>query len=225
MEPYEKTRENGYICIPLGNHDNARINVNRSYRDLELIMAFGLTMPGIPFIWNGNEIGMRQLYGLPYVEGAYQPRAGNRTPMQWSKGKNLGFSDGNPTDLYLPVDSAEDAPTVAEQEKDPHSLLNRVRAIIQLKKREPALMNCAEFVPVYAQKDGYPFIYARASGDEAILCVFNPANRAEQAKFTLNVEAKTITHLEGDALELKQDGNTYSIETPAVSYSFIKITY
>lgn len=225
MGPYQETKEKGYICIPLGNHDNARINVKRSYRDLELIMAFGVTVPGIPFIWNGNEIGMRQQYGLPHVEGAYKPRAGNRTPMQWSKGKNLGFSTGAPEDLYLPVDPAEDAPTVAEQEKDPNSLLNRVRALIQLKKREPALSNHAEFVPVYAEENGYPFIFARASGNEAILCIFNPAKRDERAEFELNIKAKSIEHLEGDDLKLKQDGKHYSIETPAVSYSFIKLTY
>lgn len=225
MDPYEKTKGNGYICIPLGNHDNARINIRRSYRDLELIMAFGITMPGIPFIWNGNEIGMRQLYGLPYVEGAYKPRAGNRTPMQWSKGINLGFSGGDPADLYLPVDSEPDAPTVAEQEKDPNSLLNRVRALIQLKKQEPALSNHAEFVPVYAEKDGYPFIYARASGNEAILCIFNPANREESAEFELNIDAKEISYLEGDDLVLKQDHNRYSVKTPPVTYSFIKLTY
>ncbi len=69
------------------------------------------------------------------------------------------------------------------------------------------------------------FIFARASGDEAILCIFNPANRDESAAFDLNINAKKIEHLEGDELTLSQDGTHYTIDTPAVSYSFIKLTY
>ena len=110
----------GYITLPLGNHDNARLGNKRSDDDLEIIYAFGLTMPGVPFIYYGNEIGMRQLgQDWPQVEGAYKPRNGARTPMQWSSEKNLGFSSAAPEKLYLPVDPAGDAPTVAEQEKDP----------------------------------------------------------------------------------------------------------
>jgi len=55
------TRAKGYVTIPLGNHDIARINNHRTVDELEMIMAFGLTMPGVPFIYYGNEIGMRQL--------------------------------------------------------------------------------------------------------------------------------------------------------------------
>ncbi|MBN1377835.1 MAG: hypothetical protein JXA04_01215, partial [Gammaproteobacteria bacterium] len=96
LDQYEKTVGKGYINLPLGNHDLSRLNIKRSTKDLEIIYAFSLTMPGIPFIFYGNEIGMKQLYGLPYVEGAYKPRAGGRTPMQWTAGKNKGFSQGDP---------------------------------------------------------------------------------------------------------------------------------
>ena len=60
MEQYNETKSRGYIILPLGNHDNARMNVNRSTDELELIMVFGMTMPGVPFLYYGNEIGMRQ---------------------------------------------------------------------------------------------------------------------------------------------------------------------
>jgi len=83
--PYEATRAKGYVTIPLGNHDIARINNHRTVDELEMIMAFGLTMPGVPFIYYGNEIGMRQLGdNLPQIEGCFKPRAGARTPMQWA---------------------------------------------------------------------------------------------------------------------------------------------
>ncbi|MBN2521849.1 MAG: alpha-amylase [Bacteroidales bacterium] len=223
MEQYSATKSMGYIVIPFGNHDNARINVQRTRKDLEMIYAFGITMPGIPFIYYGNEIGMRQLYGLPYVEGAYKPRAGNRTPMQWAPGKNLGFSTADPELLYLPIDPAPEAPNVADQEKDPNSLLNTMRRLIALKKSEPALAAYAEFVPVYAKENVYPFIYARSNNDNTILCVFNPANRTEKADFTLNIKSKRLRLLAGDILEISNRGYQYSLEVPPVSYAVYKI--
>jgi glycosidase len=224
-EQYTATRSMGYITLPLGNHDNARINVNRSFKELELIYAFGLTMPGLPFIYYGNEIGMRQLYGMPNVEGAYPPRSGNRTPMQWAPGKNLGFSTADAEKLYLPVDGAADAPTVADQEADRNSLLNKTRQLIKLKKEEAALTAYAEFVPVYAGENTYPFIYARASGNEVILCIFNPADRAEKARFTLNNKARGAKLLMGDEMEFTIDGQEFTIETPAISYAIYKLKF
>lgn len=223
MDQYTATKAKGYITIPMGNHDNARINVNRTDKELAMIYAFGLTMPGVPFVYYGNEIGMRQLYGLPNVEGAYPPRSGDRTPMQWAPGKNLGFSTGDPVNLYLPVDAAADAPTVAAQENDPASLLNDFRKLTALKGSEAALTSYAEFVPVYAKPNTYPFIYARASGNEVILCVFNPANRAEKADFSLNLKAKSFKLLLGDKLNITNKGQNYSVEVPAISYALYKL--
>ena len=121
LEQYAKTKDKGYILLPLGNHDVSRLNIRRTRHELEMIFAFSFAMPGIPFIYYGNEIGMRQLYDLPYVEGAYKPRAGARTPMQWSPGKNLGFSTADSGKLYLPLDSSPDAPTVEGQQLNPNS--------------------------------------------------------------------------------------------------------
>jgi glycosidase len=222
-EQYTATRSMGYITLPLGNHDNARINVNRTFKELEMIYAFGLTMPGLPFIYYGNEIGMRQLYGMPNVEGAYPPRSGNRTPMQWAPGKNLGFSTADAELLYLPVDNANDAPTVGSQESDPNSLLNRTRQLINLKKEEAALTAYAEFVPVFAGENTYPFIYARASGNEVILCIFNPANRMEKAEFMLNINARGAKLLMGDEMKFNVKGQEFTIETPAISYAIYKL--
>ncbi len=222
MEQYSATKSMGYIVIPFGNHDNARINVRRTRKELEMINAFGITMPGIPFIYYGNEIGMRQLYGLPYVEGAYKPRAGNRTPMQWTPGKNLGFSTAEPEDLYLPVDNAPDAPNVADQENDPNSLLQTVRKLIALKKSEPAFVGYAEFVPVYTKENTYPLVYVRSNGDNTILCIFNPANRTEKADFTLNIKSEKLRLLAGDTLNISNKGYHYTLEVPPVSYAIYK---
>ena len=222
---YNKTKGKGYVILPLGNHDLSRLNIKRSYKELEMIFAFSIAMPGIPFIYYGNEIGMRQLYNMPYVEGAYKPRAGARSPMQWSRGKNDGFSTANPNRLYLPVDTAADAPNVQDEEKDQNSLLNKVRNLIQIKKKEPALKAYAEFVPVYAKENAYPFIFARANGKDVVLAIFNPAAEEKTADFSLNISAKEFTLLAGDKSQIGSSGNRYKLKISGQSYSLYKLKY
>ena len=143
--------------------------------------------------------------------------------MQWSDGKNLGFSNADSEKLYLPIDSAEDAPNVEMEEKDPNSLLNFVRELIRLKKNEPALAAYAEFVPVYAKEDTYPFIFARAADNDVVLAVFNPGPKKETAEFSLNIKAAGFNLLSGDESEIKIDGNKYNLEIDEQSYSIYKI--
>jgi len=224
LDQYNKTKGKGYILLPLGNHDLSRLNIQRTDKELEMIFAFSIAMPGIPFIYYGNEIGMRQLENSLYVEGAYKPRSGARTPMQWTSGKNLGFSTADPEKLYLPVDTAADAPNVAAQEKDPNSFLNIVRKLIAMKKAEPALAAYAEFVPVYAKENTYPFVFARAAGDDIILAIFNPAAKEESAKFSLNIEAKKFILLSGTESKITISGNKYDLNIGGQSYSIYKIT-
>ncbi len=50
LDQHEATKGKGYITLPLGNHDNARLGNKRSDDDLEIIYAFAFTMPGIPFL-------------------------------------------------------------------------------------------------------------------------------------------------------------------------------
>jgi glycosidase len=224
LDQLHKTVGHGYINLPLGNHDLSRLNIRRSTDDLEIIYAFSLSMPGIPFIFNGNEIGMRQMGDdLPAVEGAYKPRAGGRTPMQWTSGTNDGFSSAAPDKLYLPVDTAPDAPNVADEELDPDSLLNRVRRLIKLRKSEKALASYAELVPVYAKPDTYPFVFARANGDDAVLVILNPAARTTQAHFTLKPAAAGHKLLAGRDLTMRIDGTSYDVTVPGQSYAIYRL--
>ena len=237
MDQYEKTVGKGYISLPMGNHDNARLGNKRTDKELESIYAFGFTMPGVPFLYFGNEIGMRQLpTSWPQVEGAYQPRNGARTPMQWSTGKNLGFSAGDAKNLYLPVDPAPDAPNVEIQEKNPQSLLNRTRRLIALHHSEPALANYAEFVPIYPQTlnsqqstvnplSPYPFVYARAAGSDVVLVMLNPRAQASDATFPINVRYKKTKLLAGDKFPISYNKKTreMTVHMPATSYAIIKL--
>ena len=142
--------------------------------------------------------------------------------MQWAKAKNAGFSTAAPDKLYLPVDDAEDFPNVAEQEHDPDSLLNRVKALIQLKKQEKALAAYAEFVPLFAEENAYPFIYARAADDEGILVILNPANRHAEAEVACNLDLTGKKLLAGQDLELAVKGEVFTVSVPAQGYAVYK---
>ena len=223
LDQYNETKSKGYILLPLGNHDNARLNVKRTTEDLEIIMAFGITMPGIPFIYYGNEIGMRELADMPQIEGAYKPRAGARTPMQWTPEKNCGFSTADIFKLYLPVDTSNDAPNVATEEKDPSSLLNRVKKLIQLKHTEPALAAYAEFIPLYAKENTYPFVYARANGNDVLLIILNPSAQSAMAEFPINIPCKQFKLLAGTKIPITQNNSRISLKISGVTYAIYKV--
>ncbi|MDR0910609.1 MAG: hypothetical protein LBM77_12700 [Spirochaetaceae bacterium] len=163
MPWYEATSEKGFISFITGNHDTPRLSFSLKGRELELAYAFIYTMPGVPFMYYGDEIAMRYIDGMPTKEGGYI-RTGTRTPMQWagSKTGNYGFSTADPSQIYLPVDASQDAPTVEAQEKDPHSMLNFVRALLQFRHANTDLQskNNLEFLQTEADK---PLVYKRGA--------------------------------------------------------------
>jgi glycosidase len=174
---YRATRRAGYICMFSGNHDTPpRLAKDRSYEDLKLTFTFLLTMPGVPKIYYGDEIGMVGVAGLPSKEGGYM-RTEVRTPMQWNRSANAGFSSAPADRLYLPVEAEPASHFVSDQENDPNSLLNTVRKLVQLRRTHPALGNASDYQVVYAKPGRYPFAFLRQDEGETILVVINPANR------------------------------------------------
>ncbi len=176
LDWYEDTKDLGYISLITCNHDTTRARWNLTVPEIKLAYAFLFTMPGVPFLYYGDEIGMRYLE-LPTKEGGYT-RTGSRTPMQWNGGKNLGFSDGDPADLYLPVDPAADAPTVEGQEGDPDSMLNTVRALLKLRHDEEDLQADAPFEALCAEKGDRPLVYRRGR----LLVAVNPSGESQSVK-------------------------------------------
>ncbi len=174
LPKYNASKDDGYISFITCNHDTPRMTKGFDESECRLAYAFLLTMPGVPFVYYGDEIGM-QYFDLTSVEGGYN-RTGTRTPMQWNGGKNLGFSSAEPEKLYLPVDGRDCAPTVERQEKDPASLLNTVRRVLALRHAEPDLQAKPNFEAVYAEAGRYPFVYRRGK----FLLAVNPAARAER---------------------------------------------
>lgn len=180
----EETEEHGYISLLTGNHDTIRLGYSLDATELKLAYALLFTLPGVPFLYYGDEIGMRYL-DLPSKEGGYS-RTGSRTPMQWSRDANLGFSACEKERLYLPVDEAPDAPTVSGQEGDPSSLLNTVKAILALRHQEADLQADGAF-QVMCSEPGRPFVYRRGS----LTLALNPTGRTVNFTAALDV-SKTI---------------------------------
>jgi maltose alpha-D-glucosyltransferase/alpha-amylase len=178
MANYTPTRDFGYISLPTGNHDFPRLTWGREEKDVRVLLAMLFTMPGVPFLYYGDEIGMRFLENTPEKEGANRAglRAGSRTPMQWSRSKNAGFSEAPDGDLYLPIDPNPARPTVEAQEKDPASMLNFTRALIKLRRDNSALSNTGSFKVLYAESKKVPFVYERSLGEQRVVVAVNPAS-------------------------------------------------
>lgn len=175
-ENYEKSEKKGLICIPSGNHDMDRLARFIHGDKLKVAFAFLLSMPGAPFIYYGDEIGMRYVEGLTSVEGGYG-RTGSRSPMQWDNSVNAGFSTAPKEELYIAQDESPDRPTAFAQMSDENSLRSEIKRLIGIRRSHKALQNRGEIEFVYAEKNSYPLAYLRCMGDEKILVVINPSDK------------------------------------------------
>jgi len=216
-------KDKGYGSFVLSNLNLPRTNINRTQKDLEIIQAFMLTMPGIPFFWYGEEIGMHQLNNLISKEGSYCPRTGTRSPMQWDDSKNMGFSKAKKEDLYIPIDTVKDAPNVKNQDSDPNSLLNSFRKLTKIHNEEDALKNYANISILYAKSFSYPFIYARSTDKEIIVVILNPINREEKASIGNIINLKKSKLLAGDEQSIEINKDTISLIVKPVSFSIYKV--
>ena len=139
----------------------------------KMAFAFLLSMPGAPFLYYGDEIGMRYVENLTSVEGGYG-RTGSRSPMQWDASEGAGFSTGPKENYYIPLDPDSGRPNAAEQLADGDSLLNEVKKLIGIRQAHKALGNDGAITFVCDGAKGKPLAYFRTSGDEKILVVINP---------------------------------------------------
>jgi glycosidase len=222
LKHYSVTKSRGYISLPTSNHDMPRPMWGRDPQEVRTIFAMLLTMPGVPCIYYGDEIGLKFLPDSPNKEGGLLDniqRCGSRTPMQWSKEINAGFSTAPADKLYLPIDPSESRPDVASQENDPASLLNFTRALLKLRRENPALANTAGFQPLYAEKNQYPFVYMRAATTQRAIVSINPSAKACTVNLADSVEFGSVRPLltQGAAFH---DGR---LEMGAVSFGIFAI--
>jgi maltose alpha-D-glucosyltransferase/alpha-amylase len=176
-------------------------------RKIELLNALLLSLPGSPFLYYGDEIGMGDEHHL-------EDRDGVRTPMQWDHSPTAGFSTADLNDLYLPVVSspayAPPAVNVADQRDEPDSLLLWTREMLAIRSGLPALTTGAfRMIPV---PESAVLSYQRTDIDSTILVVANFANMAVSHELEENTTLPTIvaaapeTSLDGTKVTLAPYG-------------------
>jgi alpha-amylase len=164
----------GYATF-LTNHDQDRV-MNQLGRDVDearVAAALLFTLPGTPFVYYGEEIGM----------SGTKPDELIRTPMQWTSGKQAGFTAGKP---WEPVNGDSPQVNVEVEAADPGSLLNYYRALIGLRLAHPALRSGTFFQADSRNVGTYAFL--RQAGDETILVVANLGRQATDS-YDLSLDA------------------------------------
>ena len=216
VENYNLSEQKGLICIPSGNHDMDRLARWVHGDRLKIAYAFLLSMPGAPFIYYGDEIGMNYVENLTSVEGGYG-RTGSRSPMQWDDSKNAGFSKAEAQKLYVPIDSSPDRPTVHAQSQCKASLLNEIKKLIKIRLDNKALQSRGKIDFIFAEKNSYPLAYVRSDEEDKILVILNPSEKKVQINYNCN--AKEFIYTFGNSAEFA-DGK---IIIPPKSADFVRI--
>jgi alpha-amylase len=151
----------GYRYSPfLRNHDQSRTMtvLEGDEGRAKMAAALLLTLPGLPFIYYGEEIGI----------AGDKPDENLRTPMQWTSRAGGGFTSGTP---WRAPQADWATRNVAAQDDDPNSLLTLHRRLIHLRTESSALA-VGELIPLTASSDAVA-AYLRRDGDHAVLVVAN----------------------------------------------------
>jgi alpha-amylase len=189
LEQDEKVYPQGAMRgIFTSNHDQRRpastLNIRRDVPRIKLAAGLLLTLPGVPFIYYGEEIGM------PNGEGVKDED--KRTPMRWDDTANAGFTTGT---LWYPFSTEEADISVAAQEDDPESLLNWFKTLIALRKSQPALAR--GFTQVMPTEENALLAFKRATSEQEILVLANLGNK--ELEFSLETSASDL--LTGESVE------------------------
>jgi len=173
----------GWPTFVISNHDIVR-SYNR-YGDGEhndqiakLMAGLYLTLRGTPIMYYGEEIGMTTtpparkedvkdplgITGWPEEKG----RDGERTPMQWNEDENAGFSKATP---WLPVPPSYKTHNVADESRDPDSILSFYKKVLKLRHTNRALLN-GDYIPLN-ENDPNVLAYLRVYKNQAMLVALN----------------------------------------------------
>ena len=211
IDEYESTLpENAWPNWVIGNHDQPRITSRVGIQQAKVAAMLLLTLRGTPTMYYGDEIEMRDV-PIPLDE-IWDPQGKNmpgknlsrdpaRTPMQWDKSNNAGFTTGKP---WLPIDSRFHRINVDTEMQDPYSMLSFYKRLIEFRQKEPSLM-VGDYKPIYA--DNQMIAYVRQLNDNVgFLIVMNMSHRP--CYFTTTriplkgiIEIATIPELEGSFIE------------------------
>lgn len=201
--------DKGWLGVCMENHDQARSvdhylpPEGRNFYGASMLAVMYLMLRGTPFIYQGQELGMRNCpfpsigeyddcssvnqYHRAIAEG-YSPkqalkfvqdqsRDNARTPFQWDDSENAGFTDGRP---WLRVNDNYREINAARESEDGHSLLAWYRELIRLRRDSEYsdLLCCGSIRPMYEETENV-VSYLREYEGRRLLVVCNYQNREQ----------------------------------------------
>jgi len=183
--------ERDYMYKEYAKHPKMKLNMgirrrlapllDNDRKVIELLNSLLFSMPGTPIIYYGDEIGMGDNIFLG-------DRNGVRTPMQWTPGRNAGFSKANPHQLCFPVIMdpvySYESINVEAQSTQPSSLLNFMKKIISVRKRHKSFSRGD--ITFLTPKNNKILAYIRNYENEKILCIVNLAKTPEFVELDLS---------------------------------------
>jgi alpha-glucosidase len=232
-ERFAKLPAGAWPCNTLGNHDTPRMHSffgDGVHDDLQarLHLLLLLTLKGTPFLYNGEEIGMRDflftdsslfrdsmaafilkvstdVFHLDHKAAALKAaefgRDKNRTPMQWSNTANAGFSPAG-VQTWLPVNpNYVNGVNVKDQENIGTSLFECYRRLLKLRKNLPALQIGKFEENISPNKQVYSFF--RYTDSENLLIVCNLGQNTERV--IVGHDTSILFSSKEDALQLDKD--------------------
>ncbi|MBN2256936.1 MAG: alpha-glucosidase [Anaerolineaceae bacterium] len=206
----------------LNNHDNPRTVTrwkdNEDDRRAKLAATMLLTLRGTPFLYYGEEIGMRDIKlkrsdimdppGKKYWP-FYKGRDGCRSPMQWDDSSQAGFTTGRP---WLPVHHNHKTRNVVAQSKNEHSILNVYRKLIDLRRRSIALQR-GDFALIN-QSNPNCLVYQRKHTKQCMLVALNFSQRPQIVKLDLAGSDKWVEIFSTHTLQKAPDSlSTLKLES------------
>lgn len=195
----------GFEANIIENHDEPRGATHylpahaRNEAGVKMLAATYFLLRGIPFIYQGQEIGMTNCpfelediddimtldnyryavaCGFPeekaFAGCARESRDNARTPMQWSDAENAGFTTGKP---WLKVNPNYPEINVARQEKEYGSVLNFYRRLLCFRKSEEYrdLLTYGTFEPMYEDQEKI-FAFKRCLGKQSLTVICNESS-------------------------------------------------
>lgn len=230
-----ETQKYGFKANIIENHDEPR-GASRflpSYAQtpdgIKMLGTISLLLRGIPFIYQGQEIGMRNAkwnsmeefddistkdqyhtareVGLSDQEAlevcSRMSRDNARTPMQWTSGENGGFTKGTP---WLKVNPLFKDVNVEAQEQDPDSVLNYYRKLVALRKSDELkeVFTYGEFLPEYENVDGVMAFY-RKDESKCILVAANFGKDAATIKLKSEIEKVWLSNRIDGTVDCEKD--------------------
>lgn len=193
MEAYEEHYPRPYMpTIVFSNHDRKR-SISRMDEDVDkakLLACFQLTTRGVPFIYQGEEIGMTQAH-IP-IKDALDPlalmydwmpqflvnmsseslnRDECRTPMQWNNSKHGGFTESTSTP-WLPVNYNYTTINVENAKSDSSSLWYLYQKLLAFRNEHTALSSGSMEI-IKIEKSDPILAYRRSSNNEALEIILN----------------------------------------------------